>query len=80
MYRGSVAESFSTARISLIEVFRTCSKSTKISEDHNSARNSSRVTTSPARLSSKFSTRKGCGRIFSFDPRTYSSRVRERDS
>src|SRR4029077_19195703 len=80
MYRGSLGESPRTARISFTEVFRPCSKSTNVSDDQSSRRNSSRVTTSPARPSSTLSTCKGCGRTFSLEPFLYSSRVRGRDS
>src|SRR5438445_8579953 len=47
MYREFSGESPSAARSFLIALFRLCSKSTKVSEDHSLRRISSRVITSP---------------------------------
>src|SRR5260221_2631000 len=47
MYREFSDESPSAVRSFLIAVFRLCSKSTKVSDDHSFCRISSRVTTSP---------------------------------
>src|SRR6266481_9708287 len=47
MYREFSGESPSAARSFLIALFRLCSKSTKVSEDHSLRRISSREITSP---------------------------------
>ena len=49
MKHGLSAESPSASRSLLIAVFRLLSKSTNVSADQFSERNSSRVTTSPGR-------------------------------
>src|SRR5216683_800811 len=63
--RGLVAESPRTSRILFTAVFRLWSKSTKVSAGHSLSRNSSRVTTFPARSSSMVNITKGwsCSRI-----------------
>jgi hypothetical protein len=57
--RGFEAESPSTSRSLLMMVFRLWSKSTKVSAGQSFCRNSSRVTTSPARSRSTTNTWKG---------------------
>jgi hypothetical protein len=59
MKRGLEAESLNTSRSLLMMVFRLWSKSTKVSAGQSFCLNSSRVTISPARSSSRTSTWKG---------------------